>query len=545
MTTALAAKKPAASKPVARDADSPRLPARKRPAPPERPANRQKAAPVVERPRRSLRPAPPPADVVPTLARPTQARVAELAKAALKRWRDDPVAFSWEVLGVRLWRGQRDIVLGAASHSRTAVRSGHKCGKSTALACLALWWVCVKRRARVLLTAPSHRQVAGILWKEITRLYNGAKIKLGGLMHASPEAGLQFRDGREIIGFATDDTERMAGFSGPACLFLIDEASGVPAHIFAAINGNRMGGAKLVMTGNPTQTSGVFYDAFHSQKRGFHGIHLSSWECAREAPGELGDDYLDAGLAHVSMCQEYLEAAGGNEQDPEYAVRVLGNFPSQSSNAAVPTGYIDVAKRRTAPKIGQLNVGVDVARFGNDCSAITARRTDWVAPPLKIKGFDSVEVAGAVLQVVNDLRQPNEIVLVKVDTTNNGGVADILRRHTHLVVIDVVASNSPTKPGFSQLRDQLWWDARERIRVSLALPDDKELHDDLSAPLYEYDEKGRKKVESKKRMRKRIGRSPDLADSLILAIYEPGTQAVTELVLAAQANDDNSDDDDD
>jgi hypothetical protein len=42
---------------------------------------------------------------------------------------------------------------------------------------------------------------------------------------------------------------------------------------------------------------------------------------------------------------------------------------------------------------------------------------------------------------------------------------------------------------------------------------------ELSGRLYEYDKRGRRKVESKKAFKERFKKSPDKADALLLAYY--------------------------
>lgn len=431
-----------------------------------------------------------------------------------------------DVLGVRLWSGQKRIVRAIASHARAAIRSGHKCGKSTAFAVVALWWWCVKRRARVIITAPSYRQVEGVIWKEIRRLYRGARYPLGGVLHRKPETGLQASDGREVIGFSTDEPERMAGFSGANLLFLVDEASGVATPIFEAIDGNRAGGAHVAMISNPTQTSGVFFDAFTSDRSGWHCEHISSVECARVAPGELGDEHT--GLATVEWCEERLREWG--KDDPRYQVRVLGNFPTHADDTMIGPGIVEAAMVRwtpAPPTDGPLQFGVDVARFGRDKTAITWARGAWASAPTLLHGNDNVQVAGKVLELVRQVRLGPEPVRVCIDTTNNGGVADILRASgvDGLEIVDVQYAEKATIDGFSRLRDQLWGGLRTWLKEVGAIPPDRALAADITAPRYGFDVRGRIKVEAKDDLKKRIGRSPDRADSLSLAVFQDGGSA--------------------
>lgn len=470
----------------------------------------------------------------------------DLGRRALERWQHDPALFAREVLGVTFWRGQREIVEAILTSTRVAVRSGHKCGKSTALACLSLWWITTRRRARVILTAPSTRQVESILWAEITRVYRASRFPIGGELHKGAEAGLKLPDGREIVGFSTDDTERMAGFSGPNMLFLVDEASGVTEPIFRAIRGNRAGGARIVMTGNPTQLSGEFYESFQRPRPGLTCIHLTSIQAAEEAPREIGlRAYGESGLALADYAAEVLDDCGGNVDDPEYRIRVLGEFPLGGIRNTIPVAAIEAARARTPIADGPLVVAVDVARFGDDKSVVAGRRGTHTYPLRVFAGFDTVQVAGETLRFIDEHIGPNELVEVRVDTSNNGGVADILRRHEHLRVVDVVASAHATRPGFARLRDQIWWEAREWLFKRGALPDDGELIVDLKAPTYDYDETGARKVESKKLMKRRLNRSPDRGDAFCMLVWESGSGATAAAVVREyeQAVESESDDD--
>lgn len=470
------------------------------------------------------------------MATPEQAR--EAAAAALLRWRDDPCLFAEEVLGIKLWRRQREILLAIANNDRVAVRSGHKCGKTTVAAIAALWWVCTRDRARVILTAPSYTQVDELLWSEVKRLYRNAKIKIGGTIGVKPDTGLEFKDGRQIIGFSTDKPERAAGFSSPNILIIIDEASGYSQKIFEALQGNLAGGAQIVLISNPTQTSGFYYDAFHKEGAGWHCVHMSSRECAMVARADLCLSPNErTGMAEEKWCDRMLAEYG--EKDSRYQVRVLGNFPTQSEDAMISADIVDAAVPRwtPAPMVdGPLQFGVDTARFGNDYSSIVYSRGLWASKPLLLKGCDNVEVAGHVLQLVHQQRRfPGELVRVLIDTTNNGGVADILRSNADeaLEIIDMEAAASSSEGSdFSRLRDEVWGGLRSWLKEGGAIPEDDKLRDDILAPKLGFDPKGKQKVEGKKEMRKRLGRSTDRADALALAVYRHPGAGLVDLVFS-------------
>jgi hypothetical protein len=453
------------------------------------------------------------------------------------RFRSDPVGFAREVLAIEPWEAQERLIRAFALHDLVACRSGHKTGKSTAFACVALWFVSCFERARVIVTAPTHRQVKAIFWKEFKRLYNRARVPLGGNLHELPESGLQYPDGREVVGFFTKDAEKMAGYSGPAMLFLIDEASGVPDSIYMALEGNRAGGAKVGAFSNPTQLSGFFYDAFHKDL-GWDLHHLSSVDAAeRGPPGQ--------GLATRGWCEEKLRTWG--RTNPLYEVRVAGNFPKQGSHVVIPLALVEaaVARYEDTTADGELVLGVDVARFGDDDSVIAARRGRKVLGFYAVNGLDTVAVAAMVRNVADSLRMtPGEVVSVHVDVIGvGGGVADQLREDGNrgrIRLVEVNVAESSTQPDqFPDRRSELWFGIHSFLANGGAIPDDSILLGDLIAPAYSFDEKGRRKVESKKEIKKRLGRSPDRADALGLATFgEAGAEYSAVPISGRAAEDD-------
>jgi hypothetical protein len=73
------------------------------------------------------------------------------------------------------------------------------------------------------------------------------------------------------------------------------------------------------------------------------------------------------------------------------------------------------------------------------------------------------------------------------------------------------------------LRAELAWRMRDALDpdggVDMALPDDPDVIGDLCSIRYEPLAGGKIKAESKKDIKKRIGRSPDIGDTILLANY--------------------------
>ncbi len=172
------------------------------------------------------------------------------------RWRNDIIGFAHDVLGVGTWNRQEDLLRAIQEHPRVSCRSGHKVSKSNTAAIVALWFYCSFPDARVVMSSVTSRQVDAILWREMRKIKAKAKFPIDGDMHEMARSGLKAFDFREVVGFTAREAEAVAGISGANLLYLLDEASGIPDSIFEAIEGNRAGGARVVMFSNPTRTKG-------------------------------------------------------------------------------------------------------------------------------------------------------------------------------------------------------------------------------------------------------------------------------------------------
>ena len=407
-----------------------------------------------------------------------------------------------------------------AEHSRVAVRSGHKISKSLSAVLVALWWCACYDDGRVIVTAPTNNQIRNIFWRELRKTVHRARIALPRPAQL-PALGMQWPDGREIIGFSTKESERMAGLSGAHMLFIVDEASGVEEDIFEAIEGNRAGGAHILLLGNPTQPSGTFFDAFHGKTDFYHTLHISSEEAAR-TPGR------PEGLATPEWCEEKLREWGPD--DPRYQVRVLGNFADSAEAAVIPLAVVDVAQRRfedMSTPSSQLEVGCDPAKFGDDKTCLVARRGSKIIDIVVASKLDENAVARLANDFVERHLAPGApLALVKVDSTGLGqGVLVAMghlpsKRFTAHGIDAASLANDPEK--YFNKRAELWFGLAEWLKAGGAIP---RLPTDLEAELlsarYSYDARGRIKVERKEEIKKRLGRSPDIADALALCVHRP------------------------
>lgn len=193
----------------------------------------------------------------------------------------------------------------------------------------------------------------------------------------------------------------------------------------------------------------------------------------------------------------------------------------------IPTAWVRAAMDRWSdlgPSAGALDaLGVDVARGGKDKTTIAKRRGRWFAKLLKYPGSSTPD-GGAVATLIIPEHEGDAAVNIDVI-----GVGSSVYDHVKVAISNTfginvsVKTDATDKSGrlrFTNKRAELWWKMREALDPTsgedLMLPDDSELLADLTAPTWKLQANGIR-IEEKAEVKKRIGRSPDCADAVILA----------------------------
>lgn len=486
------------------------------------------------------------------------------------RYREDPVAFAREILGIEPWSKQVEILELVRDHKRVAVKSGHRVGKSASVAILALWFYCSFEDARVVLSSTTSRQVDQILWREVKMLRarsgrcvqckaddpNGQppcphSTMIDGEMRELARAGL--RSGfREIQGFTARESEAVAGVAGRHLLFLIDEASGVPDFIFEAMAGNRAGGARIVLFGNPTRNKGEFYEAFSKKAEFYKTMTISS----ADSPNVIEGRTVIPGLADLDWIEE-MRAEWG-EDSAFYSVRVKGEFAEKEEGRIFSLHAIAEAEARwyDTPEAGRLTIGVDPAgpTGSGDETAFAVRRGMRVLALLATRGLTEEAHVDALLDLVRKYRVPREVPVVLVDREGSVGA----RVYGFLSAYAQRRRKAPDEPPIElhgvrsseraqrhreleRVRDELAQNLEIWMREGGAIPEDAFLEKELHELEWESTLTGKTKLISKAELRKRLkGRSPDRYDALSLCVWEPSTDDDSG---SDEADDDDDDDD--
>jgi phage terminase large subunit len=417
-----------------------------------------------------------------------------------------PDLFVEDLLGVTPQDWQREVMSAVAKgQRRCSIRSGHGVGKSSCASWLMIWFLLTRYPVKIVVTAPTASQLFDALFAECKRWIKELPTPIKSLLEmksdrielgSSPtEAFISARTSR------SESPESLAGVHADHVLLVVDEASGVPESVFEAAYGSMSGkDATTILLGNPTRSSGYFYET-HTRLR-------DSWWTKQVS-------CLDSPLVSPDFIQEMelKYGAGSNAMK----VRVYGEFPTAEDDTLISLHAVEQASKRVVeqPEGTPVVWGLDVARYGDDASVLCIRQGRHLQALHSWKKLSLMELAGRVLDLLNSADEPPEEILV--DSIGLGaGVLDRLRE-LDISARGVNVSESPAMADrYANLRAELWDLTKSWFNEEVQIPNDDSLIADLTAPRYSFNSSGKMLVESKAETKKRLGRSTDFADSLVL-----------------------------
>ena len=166
-----------------------------------------------------------------------------------------------------------------------------------------------------------------------------------------------------------------------------------------------------------------------------------------------------------------------------------------------------------------LVVGLDIARFGDDATVFCLRRGKKC---LKFEVYRKEDVV-AVANIATNMIETYHPVRVFLDVGGvGGGVYDILKSRglNHIVKGINFGAKAINDERYANRRAEMWDRMRSWIEDEADLVGDEMLFDELTSVSKKYDFRGRLVLEEKDEVKKRIGRSTDMADALALSFAE-------------------------
>lgn len=200
-----------------------------------------------------------------------------------------------------------------------------------------------------------------------------------------------------------------------------------------------------------------------------------------------------------------------------FAHKWLGEPLGQAEMSIIGRDQILEAMQREIEEVGAEEIGVDVARMGND------RVVFWKRKGLKTtdtKTYSKMRTTD-VCDQLEQFASFNKEILIKIDDTGvGGGVTDEMMKRGYNIMPINFGGEPVDKDKYPNWISEAWFYMSE-VMNQIQLPFDSDLLMELSTRQWKQDTRGRRAVESKQDYKKRGFRSPDLADACIICYYTP------------------------
>ena len=427
----------------------------------------------------------------------------------VKTYKNDPIGFAKEVLRCNLDIWQEEFLSHIASRKKKiAVASGNNAGKTYVVSMLSLWFLVTRPQAIVFVTANTAAQLYDATMNTMRIIAQNSLIA-NWFTYSQGKIGLVGSDTQFISAKPNNEQkpESIQGRHSEHFLQIVDEASAISQPIWDALNGNvTTDNSVWVVIGNPTRTKTPFHKIWEKELPSWTRMNIDTRECM---------------YASKIWIDELIYEYG--EDSDIVKVRVKGQFPDKGADSFIGMDAInkcyytkyDHLVYRAEPIV----LGVDVGRQG-DYSGVVVRQGRHIHKILKYHFVDDLM---ALAEKVRDVYNEYEASKIIIDVGGMGyGVHDRLKQLIspfNIIGMDN-ASKSSDKIQWHNKRQENYSIAKNLIVEGISLPDDykDEVKEELSCIETYLDNRSRICVESKQEIKKKIGRSPDLTDALVLSL---------------------------
>jgi hypothetical protein len=450
------------------------------------------------------------------------------AQDRIRQWRVDPVSFVRDNFEVEpdAWQHDALVALGGEYNPKRelVMKACTGPGKSATLA-WAGW-----HRLACFAARGEHPKGAALsitgdnlkdnLWSELAKWRARSQFLQAAFtwtkekIYANDHPETWFLSARSFAKDANAEAigRALSGLHSQFPFVLLDETGDMPVPVGKAaqqiFTGNPQDAA-IIQAGNPTSIDGLLYDA-----------------CTNLTPRRVvvtitadPDDPKRTPRVSVEHAREMIATYG--RDNPWVMATILGLFPPGGFRSLLGIEDVNAAMERHfkesdydfAAKV----LGVDVAREGDDCSVIFPRQGIVAFEPKIMRNVRTTDGAGFVAQKKTDWGSDAEFI------DNTGGFGGGWIDNLYLLGHSPIGVHFAAKAGdarYANKRAEMWFKMAEWIKAGGALPKIPGLVAELTTPTYSF--KGDQfLMEPKEQIKKRLGRSPDLADALALTFAYP------------------------
>ncbi len=447
------------------------------------------------------------------------------ASRKIAGWRSDPVQFVIDNFGVEPDAWQVDVLreMGQPGRKRIAMKSCAGPGKTAVLA-WAGW-----HRLSCYAAKGEHPKGAAVsinsdnlrdnLWSELAKWQSRSKFLSAAFtwtkerIVANDHPETWFLSARGWSKSADPDTigRTLSGLHSQYPFYLIDESGDTPPNMIrSAEQGLTTCTDGLIVTaGNTTSMDGLLYFVCSTVRDQWKVVTITADP----------DDPKRTPRVDIGWARQQIELYG--RENPWVMSFILGQFPTTALNALLSIDEVEAAQKRFYQpdqyEWAQKRLGIDVARFGDDRTVIFPRQGLRAHPPTIMRVVRTTDIAARVMQIKADFASEVDLI----DDTGHWGhgvIDNLFAAGFHPLGIQF--HGPAIDPRYKNRRAEMWIEMSEWVKRGGALPPIPELVGELITPTYTFCN-GKLQLEDKDLIKKRLGRSPDLADALALTFAIP------------------------
>ena len=198
------------------------------------------------------------------------------------------------------------------------------------------------------------------------------------------------------------------------------------------------------------------------------------------------------------------------------------DFSASASDVVIPIDLVSEAAKRELTEAdvsgAPVIIGLDVARFGDDATVLTVRKGLWCQRQQVHRGLDTMQAADVLINAINTYKP--SAVFVDVGAMGAGVVDRVRMLHYNVTEVNFAGSPQDTDR-YANLRAEMYFKLKAWLESGGALPNEPTLKSELSVVEYSFARNGKILLEPKEKIKEKIGKSPDYADSLALTFAMP------------------------
>lgn len=466
----------------------------------------------------------------------------------------DPQAWLWDILGVRLWSKQAEIIESFAANQFTIVKSCNGVGKTQVAGFGVSWFgnIYDPLETSIMVSAPVRAQIDEMMFRYLRQAYqmsvDRGKQLVGEIMPRQPRWIVDDVYKHDlVVPKRPADSNLLSSFQGvhnDHVGVVLDEAGGLQEDFFIGANAVTTNeDAHILAIGNPDKRNTAFHRRFTD--KGFDDWNRITIG-AEDSPNFTGekiypedpeqDKKIKARLVQVKWAKMMRKSA----LPGIVAAKVDGEFPDQDDDTFFDQAVINKAwdTELDVPNTAYKWLGVDLSYSGTDMCVAYLNHGGNIRKVDSWNRFDGTEHIQSARRI-HELAAKYEAGEVRVDAAGTGsgvysnlGSLEEFNDRRYVLIGILGANKSPDKNRWANARAwhyDMFRKAMGAGEIDLDL-EDNDLRTDMEAQTWKLNASRALLITSKEEMKKHGIHSPDHLDAAIYSHVD--MRAYTEGILA-------------